>query len=77
MSVERSELLKQLRIDRDEAPARSRGRLLTVGIVVLLLVGAGLWFFVGREVKPAVRTAVARAASQAPGPGRCWTPAAT
>ena len=69
MSVERSELLKQLRIDRDEAPARSRGRLLTVAIVVLLLVGAGLWFFVGREVKPAVRTAVARAASQAPGTG--------
>ena len=69
MSVERSELLKQLRIDRDEAPARSRGRLLTVAIVVLLLVGAGLWFFVGREVKPTVRTAVARAASQAPGTG--------
>ena len=69
MSVERSELLKQLRIDRDEAPARSRGRLLTVGLVVLVLVGAGLWFFVGREVKPAVRTAVARAASQAPGTG--------
>jgi RND family efflux transporter MFP subunit len=69
MSVERSELLKQLRIDRDEAPARSRGRLLALGLVLVLLVGAGLWFFVGRTVTPAVRTAVARAASQAPGSG--------
>jgi RND family efflux transporter MFP subunit len=69
MSVERSELLKQLRIDRDQAPARSRGRLLAVGVVVLLLVAAGLWFFVGRQVKPAVRTAVARAASQGSGAG--------
>jgi RND family efflux transporter MFP subunit len=69
MSVERSELLKQLRIDRDEAPARSRGRLLAVGIVVLVLVGAGLWFLVGQQAKPSVRTAVAHAASQAPGSG--------
>ena len=69
MSVERSELLKQLRIDRDEAPARSRGRLLAAGIVVLLLVGAGLWFLVGRQAKPSVRTAVAQTASQAPGSG--------
>src|SRR5258705_11733044 len=69
MSVERSELLKQLRIDRDEARARSRGRLLAVGVVALLLVAAGLWFFVGRQAKPAVRTAVARAVSQGPGAG--------
>jgi RND family efflux transporter MFP subunit len=69
MSVERSELLKQLRIDRDEAPARSRGRLLAAGVVVLVLVAAGLWFYVGRQAKPAVRTAVARAASQGPGAG--------
>jgi RND family efflux transporter MFP subunit len=69
MSVERSELLKQLRIDREEAPSRSRGRLLAGGVVVLVLVAAGLWFFVGRQAKPAVRTAVARAASQGPGAG--------
>jgi multidrug efflux pump subunit AcrA (membrane-fusion protein) len=69
MSVERSELLKQLRIDRDEAPARARGRLLAAGVVVLLLVASGLWFFVGRQAKPVVRTAVARAVSQGPGAG--------
>jgi RND family efflux transporter MFP subunit len=69
MSVERSELLKQLRIDRDEAPTRSRGRLLAAGVVVLLLVAAGLWFFVGRQAKPVVRTAVARAVRQGSGAG--------
>ena len=69
MSVERSELLKQLRIDRDEAPARARGRLLAAGVVVLLLVASGLWFFVGRQAKPVVRTAVARAVSQGSGAG--------
>jgi len=69
MSVERSELLKQLRIDREEAPARARGRLLIGGVLVLVLVAAGLWFFVGRQAKPAVRTAVVRAISQGPGAG--------
>ena len=69
MSVERSELLKQLRIDREEAPARARGRLLVVGILVLVLIGAGVWFFVGYQAKPAVRTAVVRAISQGPGAG--------
>jgi RND family efflux transporter MFP subunit len=69
MSVERSELLKQLRIDREEAPARARGRLLVGGVLVLVLVAAGLWFFVGRQAKPAVRTVVVRAISQGPGAG--------
>src|SRR5262249_45161392 len=36
---------------------------------VLVLVAAGLWFFVARQVKPAVRTAVVRAISQGPGAG--------
>ena len=69
MSVERSELLKQLRIDREEASSRPRGRLLVLGVLVLALVAAGLWFFVARQVRPAVRTAVVRAIGQGPGAG--------
>jgi RND family efflux transporter MFP subunit len=69
MSVERSELLKQLRIDREEAPARSRGRLLALGGLVLALVAAGLWFFVARQVRPVVRTVAVRAITTGPGAG--------
>jgi RND family efflux transporter MFP subunit len=66
--TERSELLSQLRIDRDGGPARSRARLL-VAIVVLLLIVAGgaLWFIVGRVSGPTVRTAVARDAGRSGG----------
>src|SRR5262247_3407836 len=65
-NVERSTLLKQLRIDRSDTRApRSRARwLILVGCVLLVLAGGLLWFSLARLELPTVRTAVARAASQ-------------
>jgi RND family efflux transporter MFP subunit len=60
--TERSELLSQLRIDRNGRPARSRGRLLWIGALLLLVVAGSLWLVLGRASPPIVRTAVARAA---------------
>lgn len=65
--TERSELLSQLRIDRDERPARSRVRLLVAIVLLLIVAGGALWFTLGRVAVPAVRTAVARDAGQAVG----------
>ena len=66
--MERSDLLSQLRIERDERPGRSRVRLLVVVVAGLLLAGGGAWWFVrGRAAAPVVKTAVARDASQAAG----------
>jgi RND family efflux transporter MFP subunit len=66
--LERSALLSQLRIDRNGRPTRSRTRLLALAALLsLLLVGGGLWIVRARGGVPAVRTAVARQASQAPG----------
>src|SRR5439155_8698236 len=67
--MDRSDLLKELRIDRDVRPARSRARWLAVAGVALLLVGAALWLGLGRVSTPAVRTAVARAATAETGGG--------
>jgi RND family efflux transporter MFP subunit len=68
-AMERSELLRQLHIDRDATSRRSRVRLVAVIVSILLVLGAGLWFGLARGAAPAVRTAVARAASPAPGAG--------
>jgi len=68
--MERSELLKQLRIDRNAAGApRSRAPLLALAGTLLLVLAGLLWFGLARPQPPTVRTAVARAASHASGPG--------
>jgi RND family efflux transporter MFP subunit len=63
--VDRSDLLNQLRIDRGaHRPPRRRGRLL-VGAAVVLLIGAGaFWFGVAPARPTVVKTAVARAVVQ-------------
>jgi RND family efflux transporter MFP subunit len=69
--VEKSDLLNELRIDRsaDRPRGRRRGRLYAIAGLALLLLGAGLWFGVGRMRPPVVQVAVARAAGQGPGAG--------
>jgi RND family efflux transporter MFP subunit len=68
--VERSDLLKQLHIDRDTARAAgSRGRWIAVAALAVLALGGLLWFGVARSQPPTVKTAVARVASQGPGAG--------
>jgi RND family efflux transporter MFP subunit len=62
-----SDLLKELRIDRDARPRRSRGRWLAVAAVALLAVGA--WLVWARVAPPTVRTVAARAAAPAGGAG--------
>ena len=66
--MEKSELLKQLHIDRsDTGTPRSRARwFMLVGCVLLVLAGGLLWFYLILPEPPTVRTAVARAASQEP-----------
>jgi hypothetical protein len=66
--VEKSELLKQLHIDRSatEAP-RSRTRwLVPVGYMFLVFAGGLFWFALTLSEPPTVRTAVVRATSQQP-----------
>jgi RND family efflux transporter MFP subunit len=65
-SVERSELLKQLHIDRSDARApRSRVRwFILAGCVLLGLAGGLLWFALTLPEPPPVRTTTARAAHQ-------------
>src|SRR5499433_3673660 len=67
-SVETSELLKQLRIDRsDSTSPRPRARwFVLVGCMLLVLAGGLLWSALTRPEPPTVRTAMARAASQEP-----------
>ena len=64
-----SELLKELRIDRDTRPRRARGRWLVLAAVALLAVAAGAWFVWARVTPPTVRTVAARAATTAGGAG--------
>ena len=64
--MDTSELLKQLRIDRDGRPPRSRGRLVLLAAAGVAVLGVLLWLALGWRTPPTVRTAVARAAS---GPG--------
>jgi RND family efflux transporter MFP subunit len=65
-NVEKSELLKQLHIDRSDIEApRSRARWFgLVGCALLALAGGLLWFNLTRLELPTVRTAVARDARQ-------------
>jgi RND family efflux transporter MFP subunit len=67
--MNRADLLKELRIDRDAPPRRSRAGLLTVAVVVLTALAGLLWVVAGRASTPAVRTAVARAAGGESGAG--------
>ena len=66
--MEKSELLKQLHIDRSDTDApRSRARWIgLVSCVFLLLTGGVLWFALTLPGPLTVHTAVARAASQEP-----------
>ena len=67
--VEKSELLKQLHIDRsDTGDPRSRTRwVVLVGCVLFLLAGGVLWFTLILPQPFTVRTIVVRGASQEPG----------
>jgi RND family efflux transporter MFP subunit len=62
--MDTSELLKQLRIDRDGGrPRRSRRRLVVLAAAAVAALGVLLWLALGWSAAPTVRTAVARAAS--------------
>jgi RND family efflux transporter MFP subunit len=67
--MQTSELLKELRIDRDPRPRRPRGRALAVAGLALLAVAAGAWLVWARVTVPTVRTVAARAAAPAGGAG--------
>ena len=63
-TVEQSDLLKQLRIDRGpDRPPRRRGRLLAILALLALVAGVGLWLGWARLRPPVVQTTVARAAA--------------
>ena len=64
-----SELLKELRIDRDTGPRRSGGRWLAFAVVAVLVIAIGVWFVWARVAPPTVRTATARAAATPGGAG--------
>jgi len=66
-SMQTSELLKELRIDRNGRAARARGRWLALAAAAVLALAGGLWLAWGRVSPPTVRTVTARAA--APGAG--------
>src|SRR2546422_7625834 len=74
-TVNTSELLRELRIDRDGRPPRARWRRLVVAVVALVALGAGAWLAWSRISTPAVRTVAARAATPAGGGGRSPLPA--
>jgi RND family efflux transporter MFP subunit len=65
---ERSELLSQLRIERERRAARSRVVPIVVAALLLIAAAGGLWYVLGRMAVPAVRTAVAREAGSSAGP---------
>src|SRR5438445_6507086 len=65
--MQTSELLKELRIDRNGRAARARGRWLALAAAAVLALAGGLWLAWGRVSPPTVRTVTARAA--APGAG--------
>ena len=69
-TVDKSDLLKELRRDRTPAaiPRPRRRRIILSLLVILLLAGAG-WFVAARATVPTVRTAVARSAGGEPGAG--------
>src|SRR5687767_5768101 len=64
-AMQTSELLKELRIDRNGRPPRPGGRRLVVAAVVLLVLAAAGWVAWARYRVPVVRTVAARAAAPA------------
>ena len=59
--MEKSDLLKELRIDRSAAEPTSRRPLwLTLGALILLVAGAGIWYALAGAAAVPVSTAVAR-----------------
>ena len=67
--MQTSELLKELRIDRDGRPGRSRGRRLVVAATIVLVLAAVGWLAWSRLGPPTVRTVAVRAAAPAGGAG--------
>jgi RND family efflux transporter MFP subunit len=65
--VETSELLRELRIDRDGRPVRARRRRLVLVLIALVAFLAALWVVWSRLSTPIVRTVAARAATPAGG----------
>jgi RND family efflux transporter MFP subunit len=65
--VDTAELLRELRIDRDGRPGRTRRRWLVLGLLALVVVAAALWVAWSRFSAPTVRTVTARAAAPAGG----------
>jgi RND family efflux transporter MFP subunit len=62
-----TDLLDELRIDPEARRTRSRAGRLAAIVLVLIAVAGGVWFAVHRAAPPAVRVAVARAATPTPG----------
>jgi RND family efflux transporter MFP subunit len=66
--LDTAELLKELRIDRDGRPPRTRHRRLVIAAVAIVLAGAAGWMAYARFVPPTVKTATARSvAADTPG----------
>ena len=63
--METSDLVKQLRIDRDARRPRARMTLLIGLAVVVLALTGGIWYVLAQPGRPTVRVAVARAAAPA------------
>src|SRR5581483_6186813 len=62
--MDTSEMLRELRIDRDGRPPRARRRLwLVIAVAAVVAIAIGAWLARGRLLPPTVRTAVARAAA--------------
>jgi RND family efflux transporter MFP subunit len=59
--MDTSELLKELRIDRDGQPPRARRRGVVVAAVVVVLAAVAVWLAVGPLAPPTVRSALVRA----------------
>jgi RND family efflux transporter MFP subunit len=59
--MDTSELLKELRIDRDGQPPRARRRGVVVAAVVVVLAAVAVWLAVGPLAPPTVRTGLVRA----------------
>ncbi len=68
MATDRSELLRELKIDRDAAPRRRWPRRAALAVVVLALAVVG-WLAWQRFSIPTVRTALVRASAEDAGPG--------